>query len=84
MAAIALYSDSAEDLHIVFYFFYFQETRKFPMNAHKLVVDRHVSGQFAQFAFDYATTCSCEFAEKNIPCPRVPFTYLMILMAASS
>lgn len=79
---MALYSDSTDDLDTIVCFFDFQETSKLPMKTQKPVVDSLVSGQLAQLAFEYAISSNLEFAEKNMPCPGVPFIYQMILRTA--
>lgn len=80
--AIALYSDSADDLETICYFLDFQETKDSPMKTQYPVVDLQVLGHAAQFASANALICNSDWLENNKPRPRVPLIYCKILLLA--
>ena len=77
--AIALYSDSAEDLDTTCCFLHFQEIKESPRKIQNPKTDLLVSGHAAQSASQYDLSLNSDSANKNQPCPGLLFKYLRIL-----
>ena len=76
------YSASAEDLPTVCCFLDFQDIIESPRNMQYPVIDLLVSGQDAQSESAKPLRWSSNLLENNNPCPRAPFRYYKILLAA--
>ena len=76
------YSASAKDLLIVCCFLEFQEIIESPRNIQYPVIDLLVSGQDAQSESSKPLRWSPNLLENNNACPRAPFRYYKILLAA--
>lgn len=72
VCTMARYSDSAEDLETVFYFFDRQDKRESPKNVHKPVTDCLESEQVAQSASEKALSSNEDVEGKSSLFPTVP------------
>ena len=77
--AMALYSDSTEDLDTTCCFLHFQEIKESPRKMQKPKTDLLVSGHAAQSASQYDLSFNSDSADRNKPWPGLLFKYLRIL-----
>ncbi len=76
MEDIDRYSDSAEDLDMVYCFLDFQEIKEEPRKTQNPVMDRLVSKHPAQSASQKPLSVKSDAAGKNKPCPGDDLIYL--------